>query len=247
MKKILSLTYAVLCYFAFFGTVLYTIGFLGNLFLPRTIDTMPQVPFYVSILVDASLLMLVWLQYSIITGPGFRAGLARIIPKHLERSTFVLIICLCLMLLMWKWQPIGGVVWSIENGAAKDFLFFLYLFGWSIVFASTFLINHFDLVGLRQAWFYVTSKPYTQLPFRSPLFYRLVSHPLYFGFLIAFWSTSVMTAAHLLLSILATGYILNAIQFEERDLLIVYGEKYRDYKKWVPMFIPFIKPRIFKK
>jgi methanethiol S-methyltransferase len=247
MKKILSLFYALICYLAFFGTVLYMIGFIGNLFVPRSIDGVPQVPFYVAILINASLLILVGLQYSIIIKPGFRNRLAKIIPRHLERSTFVLIISLSMMLLMWKWQPVGGVVWSVDSQAAREFLFFVYLFGWSIVFASTFLINHFDLVGLRQVWFYVTGKRYTQLPFRSPLFYRLVSHPLYLGFLIAFWSTSVMTAAHLLFAIIMTTYILNAIQFEERDLLVVYGEKYRNYKKWVPMIIPFVKPRIIKK
>lgn len=247
MKKLFSLSYALICYLAFFGAVLYTIGFVGNLFVPRAIDSIPQVPFYVAILVDASLLMLVGLQYSIMTSEGFRNKMTKIVPKHLVRSTLVLMVSVSLALLMWKWQPIGGVIWSIDNEAAREFLFFIYLLGWSVVFASTFLMNHFDLVGLRQVWFYMTGKRYTQLPFRSPLFYRLVSHPLYIGFLIAFWSTSVMTAAHLLLAIVATGYILNAIQFEERDFLIVYGEKYRNYKKWAPMIIPFIKPRMVKK
>jgi protein-S-isoprenylcysteine O-methyltransferase Ste14 len=142
---------------------------------------------------------------------------------------------------MWQWLPIGGVVWSVENETIKNLLLVFYLLGWAIVFLSTFLINHFDLFGLRQVWLYFLGKPYTHLPFRTPLFYRLVRHPLYMGFLIAFWSTSVMTAAHLLFAILTTGYILTAIQLEERDLLNVYGEKYKSYKKSAPMIIPFSK------
>ena len=145
------------------------------------------------------------------------------------------------MLLMWQWQPIGGTIWTVENGALKTILSVLYLSGWAIVFISTFLINHFDLFGLRQIWLYFSGRPYTQLPFRLPLFYRLVRHPLYLGFMIAFWSTPVMTSAHLLFALLTTGYILTAIQFEERDLVNHFGEKYRNYKKWAPMIIPFSK------
>ena len=151
------------------------------------------------------------------------------------------------MLLMWQWQPIGGMVWSIESETIKTILLITYITGWSIVFLSTFLINHFDLFGLRQVWFYILGKPYTPLPFRLPLFYKWVRHPLYLGFLIAFWSTPVMTVAHLLFAILTTGYILTAIQFEERDLQQVYGEKYKNYKRWVPMIIPFSKRKTEKK
>ena len=241
MKKILSLLYGLVCYLAFFGTILYALGFVGNIIVPKTIDGAPQVPLRTAILINASLLLLFALQHSVMARPGFKKWWTTIIPQHLERSTFVLLASLCLMLLMWQWQPIGGIVWSIENEAVKNLLLVLYLVGWTIVFVSTFLINHFDLFGLRQVWLFFQDKPYTHLPFRLPLFYRFVRHPLYFGFLIAFWSAPVMTIAHLLFAVLTTGYIFTAIQLEEKDLMHAYGEKYRHYKKWVPMIIPFIK------
>jgi protein-S-isoprenylcysteine O-methyltransferase Ste14 len=241
MKKIFSLLYGLVCYLAFFGTILYAIGFVGNLIVPKTIDGKPQVPLFTAILINASLLLLFALQHSIMARPAFKTWWTTIIPHHLERSTFVLLASLCLMLLMWQWQPIGGVVWSIKNEPVKNILLVVYLAGWAIVFISTFLINHFDLFGLRQVWLHFRGKPYVQLPFRVPMFYRFVRHPLYFGFLIAFWSAPVMTIAHLLFAVLTTGYIFTAIQLEEKDLMHVYGEKYRHYKKWVPMIIPFSK------
>ena len=246
MKKVSSLFYGFICYLAFFGTILYAIGFVGNLIVPKTIDSNPQVSLQTAILVNASLLLLFALQHSIMARPAFKRWWTRIVPHYLERSTYVLLASLCLMLMMWQWQPIGGIVWSIENETVKKLLLFTYLFGWVIVFASTFLINHFDLFGLRQVWLYFLGKPYTQLPFRVPLFYRFVRHPLYLGFLIAFWSAPVMTVAHLLFAVLTMGYILTAIQLEERDLLNVYGEKYRNYKKLAPMIIPFSKRKTIK-
>jgi len=247
MKKVFSLLYGVICYLAFFGTFLYAIGFVGNLLVPKTIDSKPQVPLLTAIMVDASLLLLFALQHSIMARPAFKRWWTKIIPEHLERSTFVVLASLCLMLMMWQWQPIGGIVWSIENVAVKKLLLITYLFGWTIVLVATFLINHFDLFGLRQVWLHFRGKPYEHLPFRTPLFYRLVRHPLYLGFLIAFWSTPVMTVAHLLFAILTTGYIFTAIQLEERDLVQIFGEKYRNYKKWAPMIIPFSKMRTAKK
>lgn len=243
MKKILSLLYGAICYLAFFGTILYSIGFTGNLVVPKSIDGTPEVPLFNAIVKDALLLLLFALQHSIMARPAFKRWWTKIIPEHLERSTYVLLASACLVLVMWQWQPIGGVVWSVENEIAKNFLFFTFLAGWLLVFASTFLINHFDLFGLRQVWLYFQGKPYTQLPFRIPVFYRVVRHPLYLGFLLAFWSTPVMTATHLLFAVLTTGYILTAIQLEEKDLLTTFGEKYRSYRKWVPMIIPFIKRR----
>ncbi len=246
MKKAFSLFYGLVCYLAFFGTFLYAIGFVGNLIVPKTIDSKPQLPLFSAILVDASLLLLFALQHSIMARPAFKRWWTRIIPHHLERSTYVLLASLCLILMMWQWQPIGGIVWSIENETIKNLLLFTYLIGWLIVLAATFLINHFDLFGLRQAWLYFHGKHYTQLPFRIPLFYRFVRHPLYLGFLIAFWSAPVMTVAHLLFAVLTTGYILTAIQLEEKDLLNHFGEKYGNYKKWVPMIIPFSKTKTVK-
>jgi protein-S-isoprenylcysteine O-methyltransferase Ste14 len=246
MKKLLSLLYGLVCYLAFFGTILYAIGFVGNLVVPKTIDGKPVMPLSNAILVNASLLLLFALQHSIMARPAFKRKWTKIVPEHLERSTYVLLASLCLMLLMWQWQPVGGIVWSTENETLKAILLITYFTGWCIVFASTFLINHFDLFGLRQVWLNFRGKPYTQLPFRLPVFYQFVRHPLYFGFLIAFWSTPVMTVAHFLFAVLTTGYILTAIRFEERDLLTVFGDKYRTYKRWVPMIIPFSKRKTTK-
>lgn len=243
MKKTIFLFYGLISYFAFFGTILYAIGFVGNLVVPKAIDGAPQTSLFSAILADASLLLLFALQHSIMARPAFKRWFTRFIPEPLERSTFVLLASLCLMLMMWQWQPIGGVVWSIENETIKTILLITYIIGCAIVFISTFLINHFDLFGLRQVWLYFIGKPYTQLPFRVPLFYRVVRHPLYLGFLIAFWSASVMTVAHLLFAVLTTGYIFTAIQLEERDLLKTFGEKYRSYKKWAPMIIPYFKKK----
>jgi len=241
MKKILFLLYGVIAYFAFFGTILFAIGFVGNLFVPKTIDGRPGLPFSQALLINSSLLLLFALQHSIMARPAFKSWWTKFVPEPIERSTFVLLASLCLILMMWQWQPIGGVVWSIESEVVKTILLATYLLGWSIVFISTFLINHFDLFGLRQTWLYFRGKSYTPLPFRVPLFYRFVRHPLYLGFLVAFWSTPVMTAAHLLFALLTTGYILTAIKFEEKDLVMHFGEKYLNYKRWVPRIIPFTK------
>jgi len=243
MKKSLFLFYGIISYLAFFCTFLYAIGFVGNFIVPKTIDSVPQAPLLQAILVNASLLLLFALQHSIMARPAFKSWWTKFIPHALERSTYVLLASLCLILMMWQWQPIGGIVWSIENEVIRTILFVTNLTGWLIVLISTFLINHFDLFGLRQTWSYFQGKTYVQLPFRLPLFYKYVRHPLYLGFLIAFWSASTMTVAHLLFAILTTGYILTAIQFEEKDLIRQFGEKYREYRKWAPMLIPFTRKR----
>lgn len=243
MKRILFLLYGVVSYLAFFGTILYAIGFVGNLVVPKTIDGKPALPLFQAIAIDAALLLLFALQHSIMARPGFKRRWTKIIPTPLERSTYVLLASLCLIFLMWQWQPIGGVIWEIRNEMISNILLVVYLMGWGIVFISTFLIDHFDLFGLRQTWLYFTGKEYTQLPFRVPIFYRFVRHPLYFGFLVAFWSTPVMTVTHLLFAVLTTGYIFTAIQFEERDLVAHYGDTYRRYRKQAPMIIPFSKKK----
>ena len=247
MKKAIVLLYGVIAYFLFLGAILYAIGFVGNLVVQKTIDGTPGVSLLQAILINASLLLLFALQHSIMARPAFKRWWTRFVPEQIERSTFVLLASLFLLLMMWKWQPMGGIIWSVQNKVGIVILTGLFFLGWAIVFISTFLINHFDLFGLRQVWVYFRGKKYEPLAFRIPLFYRFVRHPLYLGFLIAFWSTPVMTVAHLFFAAITTGYILTAIRFEEKDLITHYGEKYLNYKKWVPKIIPFAKKNNIQK
>jgi protein-S-isoprenylcysteine O-methyltransferase Ste14 len=243
MKKIVFLFYGLMSYLAFLGAILYAIGFVGNLPVPKTIDGEPKTTLFSAILVNACLVLLFALQHSIMARPAFKRWLTSYIPKPIERSTYVLLSSACLLLMMWQWQPIGTIVWKVKNDAVQVILFILYLSGWGIVFISTFLISHFDLFGLRQVWLYFTGKPYKQLPFGQPLFYRLVRHPLYLGFILAFWSASTMTVAHLLFALLTTVYIFIAIRLEEKDLVTVSGAEYGNYKSSSPMIISFLKKK----
>lgn len=238
MKKTLFLLYGVVSYLAFFGTILYAIGFTGNLLVPKSIDGIPEVPLWQAIAINTAFLLLFAVQHSTMARPAFKRWWTQYVPKPIERSTFVLITSIILSSMFALWQPMGGVVWQIENETAKTVLLGLFLLGWAMVFLATFLINHFDLFGLRQVWLYFTGKEYTPLPFRVPFLYKYVRHPLYLGFLIAFWSTPVMTVTHLLFALATTGYILTAIQLEERDLIAHFGQRYRDYRKQVPMILP---------
>ena len=237
-KRLAVFAYGVVSYTAFFLVFLYALGFIGNFYVPRSLDSAARVPFTQALIVDALLLAAFAVQHSVMARPGFKRILTRIIPEAAERSTYVLCSSLALIALFAWWQPIGGTVWNATGAATRSIITGVFFMGFGLVFISTLLINHFDLFGLRQVWLYLVGKPYTQLEFRTPLFYQYVRHPLYIGWLMAFWATPTMTGAHLLFSIMTTAYILAAIRWEERDLVAVHGEHYEEYRKHVPKLVP---------
>ncbi len=240
-KRITFFAYGSISYLIFLGTFLYAIGFIGNFGVPTTLDGAARGPLGFAVAIDVGLLTLFAAQHSIMARKWFKEWWTRIVPKPIERSTYVVFSSLALILLFWQWRPLGGVVWSIEDPVGQLVLRALFAFGWVLVLVSTFLINHFDLFGLRQVWLYLRGRPYTTLRFGTPGPYRFVRHPLYVGWLFAFWSTPTMTLAHLLFSIATTSYILMAIQFEERDLVREHPETYEAYRRSVPMLIPFTR------
>jgi protein-S-isoprenylcysteine O-methyltransferase Ste14 len=238
-KRIAALVYGVVCYGAFFGTFLYAIGFVGNVVVSKSMDSGRDGPLAQALLVNLGLLALFAVQHSVMARPAFKRAWKRVIPEPIERSTYVLASSLALILLFWQWRPMGGVVWEVEAPFARLLLFAVCAAGWLTVLVSTFLINHFDLFGLRQTWLYFRGKRYTPIAFRTPGPYRWVRHPLYVGWLLAFWATPTMTAAHLVFALMTTGYILTAIQLEEQDLISAYGDTYRRYRQRVPMLLPW--------
>ena len=241
LKRIGFFAYGVVCYAIFFATFLYAIGFIGGFGVPATLDGPATEPLGKGIAINAGLLGLFAVQHSVMARRWFKERWTRIVAPALERSTYVLLSSAALIFLFWQWRPLGGVVWSVEHPVGRAVLIGLFLFGWSLVLVSTFLINHFDLFGLRQVWLYLRNKPYTLLRFGTPGPYKLVRHPLYVGWFFAFWMTPKMTYAHLLFAIATTAYILIAIQFEERDLVHEHGHSYEDYRRRVPMLIPFTR------
>jgi protein-S-isoprenylcysteine O-methyltransferase Ste14 len=235
--------YGLVSYVIFLGTFLYAIGFIGNFGVPTTLDGPPREPISIALAIDAGLLTLFAVQHSVMARQWFKSWWTRLVPKPIERSTYVLFSSLALILLFWQWRPMGGTVWSLQDPTGRAVLRGLFAFGWGLVLVSTFLINHFDLFGLRQVWLHLTGRPYAGLPFSTPGPYRLVRHPLYVGWIFAFWMTPTMTLAHLVFAIATTSYILLAIQFEERDLATAHGPVYDEYRHRVPMLVPFTRRR----
>ncbi|HJP94643.1 MAG TPA: NnrU family protein [Pyrinomonadaceae bacterium] len=240
MGRVLALLYGIVSYAVFFVTFFYAVGFVGNIVVPKSIDSGGQGPFGTSLLVDVILLGLFATQHSVMARPWFKQAWTRIVPRVIERSTYVLLSSLILALLFWQWRPLLAIVWDVRNPVAVVILQILFFAGWVIVLASTALINHSDLFGLRQVYLYDN---YTELGFRTPLFYRIVRHPIMLGFIIAFWATPRMSLGHLLFAGATTAYILIAIQLEERDLSSIYGALYADYRRRVSMLIPLPRRR----
>ena len=237
MKKLLGLVYGIAAYLLFLGTFVYAIGFVGNIDVPKSLDGPVTGPWFRSCLIDLGLLSLFALQHSGMARGAFKRRITRIISPTIERTTYVVASSVALLVLITFWQPLGGVVWSVENVVGRAVLYSAFACGWAIVLVTTFLINHFELFGLQQVWRNLLGQQQARGAFVTPVFYRVVRHPLYVGFLLAFWCTPTMTVAHLLFAVMTTAYILVAIQLEERDLLRAHPE-YAEYREHVPMLIP---------
>ena len=239
MKKIITFAYGVVCYAIFFATFLYAIGFVGNFAVSKTIDGAPTESLSWALLTNVLLLAIFAIQHSVMARPAFKRWWTRYVPTPAERSTYVLFSSIALIVLFLFWQPLGGVVWQVQNPVSQAILYAMFAFGWGLVLVSTFLINHFDLFGLRQVWLYLRGKQYTSLGFVTPGPYKHVRHPLYVGWFFAFWATPTMTVTHLVFAVATTAYILIAVQLEERDLVKALPQ-YDEYRRRVPMLIPFL-------
>ena len=240
MIRILTLAYGVVSYLIFFLTFLYAIGFLGNVVVPKSLDSGATDPWLTALTIDLALLSLFAVQHSVMARQGFKRLLNKVIPAGTERSTYVLASSLALILLFWQWRPLGGVVWDVQHPVGRALLYGGFAFGWLLVLGATVVINHFDLFGLRQSWRSFRGQPQAELHFVTPVLYRLVRHPLYVGWFFAFWSTPTMTVTHLLFAVVTTAYILVAIQLEERDLMNAHPE-YAEYRRRVPMLVPALR------
>ena len=238
MTRLIAFLYGVVAYAIFFLTFLYLVGFLGNFLVPKSIDSGPVTVTSVALLINVALLALFGIQHSVMARPGFKAVWTKIVPKPVERSTYVLLSSLVLILLYWQWRPMGQVIWNAEAAWAQYMLWAVFFGGFLIVLLSTFIIDHFDLFGLRQVMLNLRQREYTHPSFKVTFFYKFVRHPLYTGWIMAFWGTPTMTLGHLVFAIGLTGYILIAIRYEERDLVTFHGADYARYRDKVPMLIP---------
>lgn len=238
MSRTLAFVYGGICYVIFLFAFLYAIGFVGNVVVPKSIDTGEEGPLVTALIVDGVLLSLFAIQHSVMARQWFKKKWTQIVPEPIERSTYVLLASLILLLLFWQWQPVRTVVWNVENATGRLVLQGIFWMGWGGVLFSTYLIDHFALFGLKQVSNYSKGAQAESLPFKTPALYKMTRHPLYLGFIVAFWSTPHMTVGHLFFAIVTTAYILVAIQFEERDLVGFYGDQYRNYRQKVSMLIP---------
>ncbi len=243
MGRFLALLYGTISYLIFLATFFYSIGFVGNLLVPKSIDTGTSGSTSLAILVNIILLSIFAIQHSVMARPAFKKWWTKFIPEPIERSTYVLLSSLALALIFWQWVPIHGVVWDIRNSVVQNLMWVLFGLGWLIVLISTYLISHFDLFGLRQVYLFMKNREYTYPGFKTPFLYKLVRHPIMLGFIVAFWATPYMSFGHLLFAIVTTAYIIVALQFEERDLVSFHGDEYKEYKKQVSMILPIPKSK----
>jgi methanethiol S-methyltransferase len=241
MRKLLTALYSVLAYILFLAVFLYLIGFVENVLVPKSIDSGPSGDIVGSLLIDAGLLALFALQHSIMARPGFKRVWTRIVPEETERSTFVLLASLALALVCWQWRPLPQTVWSVADPIGSKALLAVSWSGWGLLLLSTFLISHFHLFGLSQGLARLLGRTPPEPAFITPFLYRWLRHPLYTGFILAFWATPRMTLGHLFFAIATTGYIFVGIWFEERDLIAYFGDRYRQYRATVGMLFPKIR------
>lgn len=246
LRRLMFFAYGAAAYVLFLATFVYAAAFVGGIAVPRRLDGPPETSAPEALVIDCVLLTIFAVQHSVMARRWFKERWTQIVPWTIERSTYVLCASLALLLLFWQWRPIGGAIWSVENPIARSVLWTWFAAGWLMVLAVTFFINHFDLFGLRQVWLPLIGRPYTRVPFRTPLPYRYVRHPLYLGFLLAFWMTPTMTVAHLVFALATTAYIVVAIQFEEKDLVAEYGAPYEAYRRSVPMLLPIHTPFVVR-
>lgn len=242
MKRWGIFFFGTVSYVLFLAVFLYGVGFIGNFLVPTTLDGEPAGSLAGAVAVNLALVALFGVQHSVMARPSFKHRILRLVPQSAERSVYVLATCAVLGLLYWQWQPVGGTVWNVTDPLGRTVLYGLFAAGWLTVLVTTFLINHFDLFGLRQVWLYFRGRPYTPLRFVTPGPYRFIRHPLYVGWLLAFWATPTMSVSHLVFSLAMAAYILIAIPIEERDLVRFHPD-YAEYRREVPMLVPRLLPQ----